>query len=114
MAEFNGKYVVDTDHNNGFEKGRRCYRKDGVGDADSECTIHYGGTWMDRRWVMKKNYGGLCYYSSGKSKASQPPIDGWNTEWMRFGSSPQLVYGRSDTKVHDLNPWFSGSTFFLD
>ena len=36
MAEFNGKYYVDTDHKGGFRSGKRCYRKDGVGDAGSE------------------------------------------------------------------------------
>ena len=41
MAEFNGKYFVDTGYENGLVNGKRRFRKDGVGKAGSVCTIQY-------------------------------------------------------------------------
>ena len=91
MAEFNGKYFLDTDRMNGYENGKRCYRKDGVGDTGSECTIFYGGYGW---WAMTKDYDPPCYYSV-ESRADQPLTSGW-TATFGSGSPPKLVYGGSD------------------
>ena len=92
MAEFNGKYYLDTAHRNGFKYGKRCYRKDGVGDAGDDCTIQYGGVGW---WNMGKNYHGKLYYSV-KSDADQPLTSGWVIDSSGSGSPPQLVYAGSD------------------
>ena len=52
MAEFNGKYFVDTGYENGFRNGKRRFRKDGVGRAGSQCTIQYNG---EGWWFMRKH-----------------------------------------------------------
>ena len=91
MAEFNGKYFLDIAHENGYEYGKRCYRKDGVGDDGNDCTIYYGGGW----WFMGKNYDGLLDYSV-KSDADEPPTSGWIVDSSGSGSPPQLVYAESD------------------
>ena len=95
MAEFNGKYYVDTDHKDGFVNGKHCYRKNGVGDADSESTIEWyaylGGT-----WYMTKNFKLSYRYYSVESDADQPPTSGWIIAEYGSGSPPQLVYEESD------------------
>ena len=95
MVEFNGKYFVDTDHKNGFMYGKRCYRRDGVGDAGSECTIYYHSGAFGGWWFISKNYGPFHYRV--KSDADQPPTSGWVVvPPLGSGSPPQLVYEGSD------------------
>ena len=94
MTEFNGKYYVDTEHNDGFRMGKPCYRKDGVGDAGSECTVECYENFVAGYWCMTKNYG--TSYFSVKSDADQPPTSGWGACRKRWGSPPQLVYEGND------------------
>jgi len=96
MVEFNGKYYLDTAHNDGFKNGKRCYRKNGVGDAGSERTIEwkyneFGGGY----WYMAKNYG-TSYYYHIYSDAEQPPTSGWKVNFKGLGSPPQLMYEGND------------------
>ena len=96
MIEFNGTYYIDTAHRNGFVKGKRCYRKNGTGDAwGSECTIEWSG-FLDNRWYMTKNFSDEVYYRVS-SNADQPPTNGWEVRsGGGSGSPPQLVYEESD------------------
>ena len=86
MAEFNGKYFVDSAHGNGF------YRKDGVGDAGSECVVWYSDFLY--QWLMGKEDGPAYYFVD--SRGDLPPTTGWNVRHQGSGSPPQLVYGGSD------------------
>ena len=45
MAEFNGKYFVDTSKV-GWT-GKHCYRKKGVGNASNGHVVHHDGTFKD-------------------------------------------------------------------
>ena len=85
-TEFNGTYYVDIDHDGGFVNGKRCYRKNGVGNAGSECTIEWGSG----KWYMTKNYGNAVFCRVF-STAEQPPTSGWEL-YKGSGSPPQLVY----------------------
>ena len=93
MAEFNGKYFVDTGHENGFMNGKRCYRRDGVGDAGSECTIYHNGMGW---WLMCENYSMFKVYYYVQSDADQPPTSGWDVGIHGSGSPPRLVYEGND------------------
>ena len=92
MAEFNGKYYVDTAQ--GIRRGKRCYRKDVLANAGSECTVE----WYDiglGSWYMTKNHGGDGYYYV-RSGADQPPTSDWRVTPNGSGSPPELVYEGSD------------------
>jgi len=100
VPEFNGNYFVDIAHNNGFQNGKRCYRKNGVGNAGSECTIYYasfpsvGGV-----WTITKNYGNLGYYEI-YSNSEQPPKTGWSA-MSGSGSLPRLVFKKRSKRVQN-------------
>lgn len=101
MAEFNGKYFLDTAHNDGFSNGEFCYRKNGVGDAGDECTVENDGSGV---WYMTKNYKGTAanslYYFAG-SNSKQPPTNGWKV-LDGLGPPPQFVYEAVTSMISDV------------
>jgi len=86
MTEFNGKYVVDYTRNNGWENGKRCYRKKGIFSASNNCTIHYRGDRF-KYWALCKNYQWPVYYRND-SVANQPPKGGWVPYQEKSRSTP--------------------------
>ena len=101
MTEFNGKYFVDTAHENGLVNGKRCYRRDGSSDGGSECTIWF----KSNLWSMGKYYGSKYYFVI--SGADIPPTSGWKKTSSGSVPPPQLVYGESDVPNFYFFVWFN-------
>ena len=109
MDEFNGKYFVDIAKNNGSINGRHCYRKDGVGNAGSECTIEYVSGIGEAGWFMRKNYSYAIYYFV-LGDTEQPSTSGWEVS-NGDGPPPQLVFEVTDLLNFDWGINFKN--FFL-
>ena len=92
-AEFNGKYFVDYGRVASSFSGKVSYRKNGAGDAESECTIEFG----EGLWLMTKNYGSQKFYSAASATyTNQPPTGGWKALIPGSAPPPQLVYEADD------------------